>query len=100
MYKCECDVTTLASYGLVVVGGFDLGECHRVLFFDSSLILFTAIASQILEFPFNNLAYLFKFYRNYQSYSTLVKRSVASPASLDDVYKVSWEYVMLLALSC
>jgi hypothetical protein len=32
MYKCECDVAALASYGLVVVGGFDLGECHCALF--------------------------------------------------------------------
>jgi len=33
MYKCECDVAPLASYGLVVVGGFDLGTFFFEFFF-------------------------------------------------------------------
>lgn len=95
MYKCECDVAPLASYGLVVVGGFDLGTTFFLnLFFvcvNFLTFLFSspAIASQILEFPLSTLGYLLKFYRNIQSYSTLAKRTVATPASLDDVWKVS-----------
>ena len=26
MYRCECDVAPLTSFGLVAVGGFDLGS--------------------------------------------------------------------------